>query len=1405
MLRVARTALIALVFAACRSPDPVTLTVADIEAVRGGVRVEEGAAGARADTVLRVRPGASVRTDNQGRARLALDEGDRVLLDRNTRVRVVDATHLELLDGRLWVTAAPRGASDHGALELLAGNTALRIRGGRASVTFAAGGTELDVLGGELSFRTAQRQGTVRAGEHASLRGDSASVRASALLDDWSGGLADDEGAAGETAVAEGVGAVAARRPEELGAPRWPLVMQRLEARVRIVGDLAITEMEQTFFNPAADTVEGIYRFHVPRGAVLQRFAVDRHGTLVDGTVQERQRAAAAYQAQVYAGSTLDPALLEWDAPGRYHARLYPIAPGQTRRLLVTYSQWLHTRDDGGRSWRLPLAALGARIGELYVNVDLERAGARDVRAGLGAVRDEQHVVLTRSDITPHADFVVDLRTDTPRPGSLARLEAPTGDDPDRSAFLRVAVRAPMPPGADASEAAMDLVLLVDHSAATPPASLRLQQDLAEALTRALGPEDRLLMLAGDVRTRPLGAPALAGVTPATRAEALDALAADSPGGATDLGAMIDAAHRALDPRRNGVIVYLGDGRATVGEADLRALRARLARMRPRPRLYAVALGDEASVETLDGLAAPAGFAAQVRRRSEVARAAVDILAHASRPLLRDVRLELGPDVERVYPAEAVDLPAGDAVVALGRIRSVNPTRARLRATWHGQDISQEIPLTSLVLPPDGDLRARWATARLESLLARGESRAVVVELGTRFGLITPYTSLYVPAEAPVVASRERSLSPFDLLPLVGCSRGGSSADAPAAPTVASPSSVAARSATTRAPGAADEETAQNRQGAAAPSASTTPVAQSAPAPATAAPSPEPSPVAAAAPAPPAETESAREIGAMGHGGGGGEGSSGARPRHALRRETLTVTTERARRGRDATTDPSLSDALQQNAMGRPANGADRAAEQEACAAGDDNCNGVVESLAVLTGAEPRNARRGPREETPRRVFARCSDAAAVSLAERIPLWTERLQSGGPSQALSVWNAAREACELPAWADRLALLRLIASRVTDVDGQLWLYERLRRDPSARDWMRATILRTLSRSGDLARANALGLLRLDDATLTAALTQARTPAERLTVLRQLARRFRDDLDLSLLLLDAALAANDPGEARRVVDRLRHDPRADARVRTAVGEALLVLGDEAEARRAFSEIVEFAPDDPFARRRLGDIALAHGWAAEAYRQFQGLAARSHDAPEDLLRLAASARLAGRLDEAVRLAERVTAQNLPGARSTLAEAAVAWVATELALAAGASDTPPALLTSLRARWRRSPAARAAGALRVVVRWSHPDDDAELWLTPAGEPTRRADLVASTFPLESTAFMEAPPEMQVEVRRGGGARPRGEAQLVVIWSEGGAEERVASQTVRWDPEHPRRVFALRDRALTEVVGGAP
>ncbi|MFZ9633095.1 MAG: VIT domain-containing protein, partial [Alphaproteobacteria bacterium] len=61
---------------------------------------------------------------------------------------------------------------------------------------------------------------------------------------------------------------------------RLSIAEGRIEDRFRavavsteIVGDLAITTVEEEFFNPASDTLEGLYRVSVPENAVLERFA----------------------------------------------------------------------------------------------------------------------------------------------------------------------------------------------------------------------------------------------------------------------------------------------------------------------------------------------------------------------------------------------------------------------------------------------------------------------------------------------------------------------------------------------------------------------------------------------------------------------------------------------------------------------------------------------------------------------------------------------------------------------------------------------------------------------------------------------------------------------------------------------------------------------------------------------------------------------------------------------------------------------------------------------------------------------------------------------------------------------------------------------------------------------------
>lgn len=1378
-------------------------TVGEVERVRAGITVEEGSRSRPVDDVLRIETGAVVRTDASGRAVLGLDHGERLLLDHDSRVRVGDDGAVTLDQGRVWIERGAASARGAGAV-LRAGVTTLRLDGARASVRREGDGAEVDVLEGEVTWARRDRQGVVRTGERGALQGEQASVAPRRLFDDWTGGLADSASRGVSTAGATELGAVSARRPDDVGRPRWPLVLQRVEARVAVVGDLAVTELEQTFFNPSADTVEGLYTLTVPRGAVLQRFAVERRGTMVDATVQERASAAAQYQAQVYAGSPYDPALLEWDAPGRYHARLFPIVAGSARRILVTYTQWLNPTQDGRRSYRLPLSGIGTSVGELRAEVDLSRTSVREARASAGTLVDGTSLTYRRNDVTPSADFVLDLLGPPPSEGSVLRSPG-DAEGNDRGAYVRLALQAPDRGARSAHDDGVDVVVVADHSAATGSEAAALQLAFVDALTSSLTARDRVLVVAGDVGVRPQGKDAmrLDAASADARNAALDALSRDRLGGATDLLAMVEAAHAALDPERNGAIVYLGDGRGTVGERELSELRARLARMQPRPRFYAVAMGEGPRLDLLSGIAAPSGLAARVVDRAEVARTAMTLLSHMARPLVRGFRAELGPEMERVYPSEAVDLPAGEALEVLGRVTGRTPERVTVRARWHGAERTSTVPLSGLVIPDRGDLRARWASARLEHLLARDEPRAAIVELGTRYGLITPFTSLFVPGEdayaAPPAVSDARDLSVFDLLPLVGCSR-----------------DLAAPSVRESAPAATPPAPPPQPQGTPAPVAATTPATAAA---AGNAPSARPAPAQEGRMGRRSAATRARQAAAadpmsneVAAGSNAGFAAPAAPPSvvAAPEPEAAPPADERAVRGAVAPGGPARhrNDGLSQLTQVEPEQPAENIAGEEA--PGADRAGDVDDQ------SQPRNARRVERERgesdgdglrdsgrAPAAGPARCSDAAAVTLAERIPLWRERLgAASGVGGALRVLREARRSCELPAWSDEVALLRLITAAHGSVGDGIALARGAQ--GGAKRWLQQQAMRSMASAGDLSRVGELGLGRLDPSELARMLTTATTPAARRVLLQTLARRFPNDLDLMLLTLDAASAAGDSDEVHRTAHRLRTDPRADARVRTAVGEALLAVRDAPEARRAFSEIVEFAPDDPFARQRLGDIALSHGWADEAYRQFQTLATSQSDAPEILLRVAWAARMLGRLDEAIRLAERVTAESAPGARAPLIESVVAWVACELAIASSEPSVSAATVAQLRARWRRSPAAQGAGAVRAVLRWTHPDDGAELWVTLPGAPTQRADLVASAIPLEALTLAERPTSLTLEVRHGGGARPRGSAELIVLWAEGTAEERLLRTTVNLDPEHPRVVFDATPTALTERPAAA-
>jgi Ca-activated chloride channel family protein len=877
----------------------------------------------------------------------------------------------------------------------------------------------------------------------------------------------------------------------------------------------------------------------------------------------------------------------------------------------------------------------------------------------------------------------------------------------------------------------LDLVVVADISAATDRSRLELGRAVVESLATHLGAGDRVAMVTSDLSVRGVGEePALGEASRARLEGLLEGLARVPSGGATDLGAALAEASELLEGEGRGAVVYVGDGAPTVGELEAAGLLQSLERLPRRPRLYAVGVGSDANLDLLETLVRGGGLAVRVEDRSEAAEAALRILAHAGRPLAQQVEVELGAGIENVFPRGRVDVVLGDVLPVVGRVRGAVPTKVVVRGRRGGEPFAVELAVETVTLSEvegQTDLRLRWAGERLRQLTFEGEGREAVAELGTRCGLITPFTSYYVPSARELRESGELSdagspamtgwaaralarATPPLLAPLAlaGCGlvreaqdRSAPVAVAPSPPAQEATEVPADRVADLRAEsneeaerqnigGHAGEEGQMGQPEAPAGSpAASQPVLMP---PATVA-APTVPAAEAAAPAPMEQEARRREASAEATVTGllgPSSGASGA-PADAFRTSDGESDDSLERLGGG---DAPAHAVARDQAFGRGAMRGLGDLAQGGNIRADNGIDGADESSwsdEDVSGGRVARAKRMPSKAgmgwsgnqdffytTTTTVVTttsswtqtvhrprRCSDAAGVSLSDRQALWEERL---GREDSVAGWvRVYRDAvgkCEAPTWRDRQALLGLMLARAGSVDRMIALYQAMG-GAGAGAFLRSAILRRVRTPEELrAVRDAFGLSGAMDWTLIEqVLARAPDEAARLRLLRELCAQYPGNAELKLRLLGGLERAGRLPEARRLASLLRNDPMSDAGVRTAVGEMYLRLGEEPEARRVFSEIVEFAPHDAAARRRLGDLYRAHGWHEEAYRQYQTLAAIRPDDRSVDLLLAQAAAGAGRVDEAIRLEQSLAETAEPGAAGGLARVAVLWTSVRLA----------------------------------------------------------------------------------------------------------------------------------------------
>lgn len=714
-------------------------TLADLKPVHAGVAVD----GERVQWLRRVSLGERIATDDDGRARLRLDDGTSAVLDRRTAL-LVTAKGFKLEQGRAHLTT-PSGAHpliELGGVQVLSsgGSVGLELRGGKLSV-FSAD-SELTVRGPDA------KEQRVGAGETARLGQGALKVAPERAYDDWTRGLARPWAARGapRRSLGELWGSVEGGS-EPAGSAGSPLTIRSHSVTARVERELAKTSLSSVFFNAGSSNVSGDFRIALPPGALVSSFALERSGV--------RQVGQVALAARGKEELTSAGGVLEWAGDGWLRGTLPNIGSGEELKVEVSYVEWLSPRLRGESQlvqYRYPLVgdAEAPLIGDFVARIDASPTSPTAVAAGYGAASEDGVVSVHRSDFRPSADLVVDIESH--RGQNRARLYVAPLERGDPEAGAAVMLRAELP--APAESDGVTLALVLDTSGSIEPALLDAERAAVEALLSGLGVRDRVVVLAADQTARPLG-PATLGPVDAARREAITGqLSQLSSGGASDLGRALEAAADALPQGAPaGMVVYVGDGWPTLGDSTAEAIQARLSR-RPAgtPRLGAIAVGPLANRRLLSALTRGAGPLYEIADSEDAARVAVDLMSDALRPALGSVEVDLGPDVDQVYPRGSRAVAAGETVTAVGRLRGEPPKLVTLRYRDAQGPHEEQRAVDVLRGVDDAELRRRWASERVEDIVLTGKGREAATDVALKAGLVTPWTALSIASNAPYVA-----------------------------------------------------------------------------------------------------------------------------------------------------------------------------------------------------------------------------------------------------------------------------------------------------------------------------------------------------------------------------------------------------------------------------------------------------------------------------------------------------------------------------------------------------------------------------------------------------------------------------------------------------------------------------
>ncbi len=536
----------------------------------------------------------------------------------------------------------------------------------------------------------------------------------------------------------------------------------RSAVQVSISGRVARVTVEEWFRNNGPALDEGMYHFPLPGEAVFSSYSLWQGDQELRGEAMDAAQARAIYEAIVR--QKRDPALIELAGQGLIRARVFPIAPGETRKITLKYTQLLdragdawrfrylgdRNRQTAPRSFRLEVDS-AARFGDPYSPTHQVQVTRRDNRL---------EVTLSEGSAAA-GDFELLLPLARGLIGLSLIPHHPVGED---GYFMLL-----LAPGAAADAATLrrDVVAVIDVSGSMSGEKIQQAKSALIQLLGTLreGDRFRLVAFSGGVRRYAQGWTEVAADTRHDAETWIRSL--DAEGGTNIAGALTEAFAQAPAEQSLGVVVFLTDGQASTGEMDPERIATSAEQGRGKFRVFSFGVGDDVNTYLLDRLTERArGTTEYIRPGENIERAVGTLAAKVASPVLTDVTITAGSGIELydLQPGSLPDLFAGDEMVVLGRYRGVGSGEWSVTVQGRRNGRQEEFR-TSATDRANDDARyieqlwaARKAGTLSREIRLRGQTKELMdalKQLALRYGILTEYTSYLV--QEPNVALRQRA------------------------------------------------------------------------------------------------------------------------------------------------------------------------------------------------------------------------------------------------------------------------------------------------------------------------------------------------------------------------------------------------------------------------------------------------------------------------------------------------------------------------------------------------------------------------------------------------------------------------------------------------------------------------